>query len=323
MVEDMEATPLISVIVPIYNVEKYTKKCLDSLKEQSLKQIEVICIDDGSTDASGRIADEYESDEFPIFRIIHTENHGLSAARNRGIDEARSQWLMFIDSDDWVDKDFCRIPHEAAIENQADLVIFETFHSTQMGWVKKKHRDNCRYGFVSQESVIDYGDTVPWNKLYRKSLFNDIRFPEGRVYEDIFTTHKLIYKADSIYRISKTLYYHRFRRGSISTSRSSRIDEYTAKRQQFKELVELGYPKEKARLRLQAAALAYCGHAATTNGKLYREAVGIVESIKGVPDQFSNKQRMMLSVWRTNKELYRMIYGLLGKRMTLAEGKEK
>ena len=89
--------PLISVIVPIYNVEKYVRKCLDSLKNQTMKQIEVICIDDGSTDESGRIAEEYKNEDgWPRFRVIHTENRGLSAARNRGIDEAKSQWLMFV-----------------------------------------------------------------------------------------------------------------------------------------------------------------------------------------------------------------------------------
>ena len=85
----MNETPLISVIVPIYNVEKYVRKCLDSLRSQTMKQIEVICIDDGSTDKSGEIAEEYKNEEgWPRFRVIHTENRGLSAARNRGIDES-------------------------------------------------------------------------------------------------------------------------------------------------------------------------------------------------------------------------------------------
>lgn len=118
--------PLISVIVPIYNVEKYVRKCLDSLVAQTLREIEVICIDDGSTDRSGEIADEIARDD-ARFRVIHTENRGLSAARNRGIDEARSQWLMFVDSDDWVSPEFCRVPYEAAIEYGADLVIFGAY----------------------------------------------------------------------------------------------------------------------------------------------------------------------------------------------------
>ena len=121
--------PLISVIVPIYNVAPYIRKCLDSLKRQTMKEIEVICIDDGSTDESGKIAEEYESQEWPVFRIIHTENRGLSAARNRGIDEAQADWLMFVDSDDWVSNEFCRTPYEVAIKYNSDLIVFWLYKS--------------------------------------------------------------------------------------------------------------------------------------------------------------------------------------------------
>ena len=130
------AAPLVSVIVPNYNVERYVRKCLDSLRGQTLREIEVICIDDGSTDESGRIVDEYAKEDERL-RVIHTENRGLSAARNRGIDEARADWLMFVDSDDWVDPDFCKVPYEAAIENQADLVIFAVCKVTRLGRVRK------------------------------------------------------------------------------------------------------------------------------------------------------------------------------------------
>lgn len=322
--------PLISVIVPIYNVEKYVRKCLESLRGQTLKQIEVICIDDGSTDSSGAIADEYcntdaegNGKEWPVIRVIHTENRGLSAARNRGIDEARSEWLMFVDSDDWVDERFCEIPYVAAVENKADMVIFGRYLTNEQGKVKKEKPRKTQTGIIDHETAVDIGDSVAWNKLNKKNLFQDIRYPEGRVYEDFSVIHKLIYKASMSYWINESLYFHRVRKGSIEHSTASRIDEYTAKRQQCKELIELGYTKKKAVSRLQAASLAYCGHAATTDEKLYGEAASVVESIEGVPVQFSNKQRMMLAVWRMNKDLYRMIYGCLGKRMTLAEGKEE
>ena len=111
---------MVSVIVPIYNVENYVKKCLDSLAAQTLKDVEFILIDDGSTDNSGKIADQYSSD--PRFHIFHTENRGLSAARNYGIDQSHGEYLMFVDGDDWVAPDYCRIPYETAITNNADLV---------------------------------------------------------------------------------------------------------------------------------------------------------------------------------------------------------
>ncbi len=142
--------PLISVIVPIFNIEKYVRKCLDSLVNQTLKEIEIICVDDGSTDASGLIADEYcntdgrgNGNEWPLIRVIHTQNHGLSAARNRGIDEERAKWLMFVDSDDWVGEEFCMAPYEAAVKYGADLVIFKAC------WVK-----NGKIKKIYQESSV-------------------------------------------------------------------------------------------------------------------------------------------------------------------------
>jgi glycosyltransferase involved in cell wall biosynthesis len=164
--------PLISVIVPIYNVEKYVRKCLDSLLHQTLKQIEIICIDDGSTDGSGAVAEEYRSDEYPIFRIIHTENSGLSAARNRGIAEAQAEWLMFVDSDDWVEYEFCEIPWIAAKEYLADLVIFNSRIIKNNKRINKQSIPSQHYGLVSHESAIEFGDVVAWNKLYKHSLFD-------------------------------------------------------------------------------------------------------------------------------------------------------
>ena len=168
VIEEMDNIPLISVIVPIYNVEPYLRNCLDSLKNQTLKQIEVIMIDDGSTDDSGKIAEEYVSETYPIFRCIHTENRGLSAARNRGIDEARAEWIMFVDSDDWVDREFCRISYKKAINNGSDLIIFGYF-SVKNGWIIK---NKLRFaGVLSREMAIKHVDSYAWNKLYRKYLF--------------------------------------------------------------------------------------------------------------------------------------------------------
>ena len=202
--------PLISVIVPIYNVEKYVRKCLDSLKNQSLKQIEVICIDDGSTDDSGRIADEYGRED-PRFRIIHTENRGLSAVRNRGIEESRCDWIMFVDSDDWVEKDFCEIPYKAAVENKADMVVFRN-DVIKQNREKKYKTANDLIGLVDEFTAHEHGARVAWNKLYKKELFDGIQYPEGRVYEDVSTTHQLVHKAKRIFMLSDCLYHYCLRR---------------------------------------------------------------------------------------------------------------
>ena len=218
--------PLISVIVPIYNVEKYIRKCLESLINQSMKQIEVICIDDGSTDESGRIADEYcnidaegNKKVWPVIKVIHTANRGLSAARNRGIDEVQAEWLMFVDSDDWVEREFCVRPWKVAVRENADLVAFQAY-TVKHGKVKKPKSPNIKVGIVDEMIAYDYVGTAAWNKLYKKELLEDIRYPEGRVYEDIATTHKIIHRAKRIYLLNDYLYYHIKWKGSITQTHS-------------------------------------------------------------------------------------------------------
>lgn len=309
--------PLISVIVPIYNVAPYVAKCLESLKKQTMREIEVICIDDGSTDESGKIADEYAKDD-ERFRVIHTENCGLSAARNRGIDESLAEWIMFVDSDDWVSKEFCRIPHENATRYAADLVVFNVIQSKENGRIKCAKRKEETDRYTDFETLIDESNTVAWNKLYKKELFKGVRYPEGHVYEDVATTHKLIYKANRIYKCSDNLYFHRNRKGSISRSNESRIDEYRAKTKRSQELVDMGYSKSKSDQLLWEASLAYCGHAACVEDPLYREAENVLKTVPGIPQ--NGKQKGMLMIWKLNPKVYRGIYLMLGKRMDKVTG---
>ncbi len=161
----MDVTPLISVIVPIYDVEKYVRKCLESLRNQTMREIEVICIDDGSTDRSGLIADEFAKED-ARFRVIHTANRGLSAARNRGIDEASAQWIMFVDSDDWVDSRYCEIPWRAKEEYDADLVCFRSYKVTRYGRIKKPKNTNSPTGIVDEMTAHTFAGWTVWGRLY-------------------------------------------------------------------------------------------------------------------------------------------------------------
>ena len=225
----------VSVIVPVYKVERYLSACLDSLLAQSMQEIEVLLIDDGSPDQCGRICDEYASRD-SRFRVFHTDNRGLSAARNFGIEKAQGDYLMFVDSDDWVSPSFCQAAYNAAVENAADLVMF-------------RHRimksDSCRgtipyvhgsQGMKSQEEAIDLLyrgiGNMAWNKLYRKELFKDIKYPEGKLYEDIATTFKLIYEAPNIFYLDGILYYYRKREGSITgqMTAAKQQESFTMKR---------------------------------------------------------------------------------------------
>ena len=129
----------ISIIVPIYNVSQYLKECLDSLLAQTFKDIEIILVDDGSTDNSGKIADEYAMIDNRI-RVIHQTNQGLSAARNNGINISTSPYVMFVDSDDFVDQHYCEIPYKIIKENNADVVCFEFDHYLEEPRPIKKYK---------------------------------------------------------------------------------------------------------------------------------------------------------------------------------------
>ena len=299
--------PLISVIVPIYNVAPYLRKCLDSLKNQTMKEIEVICIDDGSTDGSGEIAEEYKSDEWPIFRIIHTENRGLSAARNRGIDEAKADWLMFVDSDDWVEPGFCEIPYEAAIENKTDMVLFRCNRATEKGRIKRSCPGEISTGLVQHDVALAIGGTSIWNKLYKATLFDKLCFPEGHVYEDIAITHKVIYRAESIKSTENRLYNYRYRKGSIGHTLTGELDRFEMSKNRYAELVKLGYSEENARALLVGSALRCVGR--TNQSSLaYIEANELLNGITKMPMALSRKEKVMLLILKCDRRLYRLIY---------------
>ena len=304
--------PLVSVIVPIYNVAPLLRQCLDSLKGQTLKQIEVIMVEDGSTDESGEIAEEYVSDEWPMFRLIkHENNRGLSAARNTGIDESRADWIMFVDSDDWVDEKFCEIPYRTAVENHADMVIFKANETTETGIIKLNSGKPFPPAFIDHETAVDVGGSTAWNKFYRKCLFDDVRYPEKQVYEDMLTTDKLIYKAKGIVQVSDNLYNYRHRKGSISSRIVNDAVWLKTAKQQAELLIRLGYPEEKAKEQLCSIALKCYGRAKGIKNELSSEAAEILQEFDWIPRSFSNKEKAELYTWKFNKKIYRALYKLL------------
>ena len=305
---------MVSFIVPIYNVENYVKKCLDSLAAQTLKDVEFILIDDGSTDNSGKIAEQYCSDS--RFHILHTENRGLSAARNYGIDQSHGEYLMFVDGDDWIAPDFSRIPYETAIKNNADLVIFRAFRAKN-GKIRNKNRaaKNIPKGIVGNYTAIKYGGNAAWNKLYKRELFNNIRYPEGHVYEEIATTHKLIHIAKKICMIKTPLYYHVYRKNSISHSlTSSSLDDFFISNiEKYKNMISFGYPLEEQRPILWSSAITYLINKRPCKEEKYIQATQIVESIIGIPRQILLKHKVALMAWRKNKKLFNLLCKVAGR----------
>lgn len=307
--------PLISVVVPIYNIEKYVSKCLDSLKWQTLKQIEIIMIDDGSNDSSGKIAEKYVKDEFPLFRYIHTENRGLSAARNLGIEEAKADWLMFVDGDDWVESGFCEKPYKVAVDKKTDLLIFRSI-SEWNRVIKKKWMNNKSYpsGLIDEFTAHEFGSGVAWNKLYRKTLFENIRFPEGRIYEDLATTHKVVHVAKRIVMINDYLYHHVVRKDSISHTNSvlNAKDGIISAKERYDCLLSYGYPKEKIYSSLCSFAIKFLYSKPDCNDELYIFAKNILNSVKDTHEKLPINQRITLATWRIDERLFYMIGKFMG-----------
>ena len=224
--------PLISVIVPVYNVEAYLEKCLDSILAQTFQDFDLILVDDGSTDRSGFICDSYKSicySQSISCKVIHQKNGGLSAARNTGIDWAmshsNSSWLSFIDSDDYIQDIFLEKLYYTCIHTESDICMCdfssvdedgkctETSHDFPVGIYESKH-DFFELLYDNWRTV------VAWNKIYRKALFNSIRYDVGKLHEDEFIIHKLLGKCNRIAYINDSLYMYLSRKGSIVQSES-------------------------------------------------------------------------------------------------------
>lgn len=317
--------PVISVIVPIYNVEKYLARCLDSLCRQSFTNIEILLIDDASSDRSGEICEHYAAQDkrFKVFH--HAENKGPSAARNTGLRHAVSDFLMFADSDDWVNEDFCKAAYECAIHNRADLVMFgyqyiseQTIHSKQ-----KNLYNTVAEGFRTHEEALNLSLTgfgmVPVNKLYRKSLFENIFFPEGQLYEDTAICYKIIWKAARIYCMNTILYYRFLRPGSITMSKPARKmvrDRFKVCRQQYNDLLDWGFYSEQLDGFIIYTSLTYCIQTPIDfSDSYYIIAADTLRNTKKAPPDFSWRRRFLLMLFRRSPNLFNLVCKLWNKQV--------
>lgn len=203
---------LISVIIPVYKVEDYLNRSVNSIIGQTYKNLEIILVDDGSPDRCGEICDEYAKIDDRI-RVIHQKNGGLSSARNAGIEIAQGKYLTFLDSDDWV--------HQEYIERLYQLLITRNSDIAACNFIRTCSEDNILessdigvYEFTNMEALEQLTGklavelTVAWGKIYNKKLFEDIRYPIGKVHEDEFVAHHLLYKANkTVYTTRQMIYY--------------------------------------------------------------------------------------------------------------------
>lgn len=248
--------PLISVVVPVYGVEKYLPKCVDSILNQTYQNLEIILVDDGSPDNCGRICDSYAEKDSRI-RVIHQKNGGLSAARNAGVAVAKGEYISLIDSDDYISPNMYTRMYDAIRENGAQLCI------CAMRWV---HEDGSLFAGMERGAIQDevltkeeafqklhgknganYVTAV--NKLYHRALFDTVVFPVGRIHEDEFTVHQFLDQCDQIACVKEELYFYVQRASSIMNSNISirKLDAVRAMWDRYVFYRKKGYKEEALR----------------------------------------------------------------------------
>ena len=205
----------ISIVIPIYQVEDYLKRCIDSVLSQTYSNLQIILVDDGSKDKCSEICDLYSKKDSRI-EVIHKSNGGLSDARNAGIKRATGKWIAFIDSDDFVNKYYIEHMYRAVIESNSDLVIcgFKNF-SEDLPHDKVKYvdpqiinRDDILNRIYSENHNEYVESVVTWNKLYKTEVFKNINFPKGKIHEDEATTYKIYCEVNRIALLNENLYYY-------------------------------------------------------------------------------------------------------------------
>ena len=217
---------LISVVIPIYKVEKYLNKCIDSVLKQTYKNLEIILVDDGSPDKCGKICDEYKKIDKRI-KVIHKKNGGLSDARNYGIKAASGKYIGFIDSDDFISNEMYEILYFILKKSNADISVVSYKEVSENNEVNDERKNIRNIDILNAEQSMKFlfdnnkCGNYAWNKLYKLSLFENIEYPVGKKMEDLGTTYKLFDKCKNIAYCDLELYYYLQRQGSILHS----IDE--------------------------------------------------------------------------------------------------
>lgn len=338
------SNPKVSIIIPVYNVEKYIKRCLESVVNQTYSNIEIIIINDESTDNSLSICKEYERNDNRII-IYSQKNGGLSSARNLGINKASGEYICFVDSDDWIEKDYIQFGIDILLKNDVNLVVLGYYNSTEKedlvttkGWLNKEEEIFYKYDALKlliEDLAIK---SHAWDKIYNRKLFDDIKFPEGKNYEDIFIMHKIFEKCDKI-AISKQPKYHYFIRDN-SIARNYKIknimDYFEAEFERKKFLEDNRYSDllKIQNTKLMELLLSYYPKIYSDKSEKTRNLNKFHEYKKIIEKDFKDnsvffdekKYKIMFKIYKISKLLYRLVYPLgikLEKNLKKSKYKER
>ncbi len=226
----MENQALISVIIPVYNVEKYLCECIDSVLNQTYQNFEIILVDDGSTDSSGKICDAYANNS--KVKVIHIKNSGLSVARNTGFDESRGEYVYFLDSDDYIVPEALKEMNETAQKNASDIVYFDAVSfadsddfSVSQNYIRKnKYSSKPGFDVLKEMQDNDEYHSAVQLMLFSRSFLEkfNLRFVPGIYHEDAVFTYEAFFYAKTVSQCARPLYFRRYRKDSIMTSKKSR-----------------------------------------------------------------------------------------------------
>lgn len=214
---------LVTVVVPVYKVEKYLDRCVESIINQTYRNLEIILVDDGSPDCCPQMCDTW-AERDPRIKVIHKENGGLSDARNAGLDVSKGKYIVFVDADDYVEREYITYLYRLIMENQADLATCEFRFVKEDGRLINHVENNGDVvAWNQQEALYQLCDgtmvhNAAWAKIYDSEIFHDIRYPKGKIFEDLGTTYKLLLRAERVVLGKKALYNYVRHEGTIMTS---------------------------------------------------------------------------------------------------------
>lgn len=317
----------VSIIVPVYNVELYIDKCLESLINQSMKDIEIILIDDGSTDNSGKICDSYAIKDKKV-KVIHKNNRGLSNSRNCGLDIAKGEYISFVDSDDFIHPQMIEILYKTIISNNGDIVICDfqrIYENNNIKFKQYKTEQNIKiYNNIEalnelySKNVVKF--VIAWNKLYKRELFINLRYREKKFHEDEFIIHELLYRSNKVIDIPLQLYFYLQRQDSImgakfSVKRLDGLDAYRERIHFFQEKHEKELLK-KAVFRYSKEFFQYyykLKYEVSNNKKYLRKIKKDYNHIYKyiiISPYYTKKEKMLITLFCINSKLYEMYINL-------------
>lgn len=279
-------SPLLSVIVPVYKVEEYLPKCLDSICKQTYFNLEIILVDDGSPDSCGSICDEYAKSD-PRIKVIHKTNGGISSARNAGINICVGEYIAFVDSDDWIEPDMYQKLMRAAVSENADMVACGVFIESSDGTSVLQYEPvTSNKGNILKDFLNNrLGEVSPWNKVYRSEYVKASPFVEGKDYEDILTIYRIVKDMDKAVVISDPLYHYLIRRSSICRDHDIKNlkDYWHAFYTRYTDV--MNYPEYSGDREVEALLLKGCASAVS---RTWRWAYGLRKTDKPAVDELTS-----------------------------------